>query len=539
MEEIDGSVAAGACAVRAGSPHPLARLEAALDNLAHMLSSLPAVPNRAAPGFEEAGLCGGLEERADWFPEFHCPFSACEWEGSSHNEQMQHLVSVHQSGKAVDAMTALGKHTFPASQQVFSVVNAAIACKVQAAPPVVSYCHDRRALAKYARMACAERMSALICCFCNCTFPWLAGEALPMIEWRCVQKNKEKRRVLTDFFGLSSSDTERLYGVRTYVQTYGQGQGDGPDMREEPWATELLSWTWCVPFEDRAVRVLSSPEDRRCRRGHGEEEPTLCSLCEVPVCYKCWHALEQAQPTLPLRCLANDMWTGYGSRLVYELRATYMEVLLASPCILSLVCFVLEVGRGNVLQEKAHLQRLRSGGVLAKRAGVHLKGNARAQFASVRGGCLPGARGNITVFPLPLEKVYEVMKRQDAQLPHSPAVLANAVRVVLKAAPAETARAIAQACVRRDVVVALIEDRVRRKHPAYTHLAMEEVRERAAALPVSGPLLELVSSVELDRSGDALRPLKCSTPTAAGGSVEEAFVGLRSLAATQGREARE
>ena len=40
---------------------------------------------------------------------------------------------------------------------------------------------------------------------------------------------------------------------------------------------------------------------------------------------------------------------------------SYLEAVLASPCMLSLVCFSLEVKHGNVMLEKAQHQRSRVG----------------------------------------------------------------------------------------------------------------------------------------------------------------------------------
>jgi len=139
-----------------------------------------------------------------------------------------------------------------------------------------------------------------------------------------------------------------------------------------------------------------------------------------------------------------------------------------------------------------------------------------------------GARGNITLFPLNIPDILAAM-RGKVLLPHTPEGLANVVRVLLKTAPGEAARVIAQCLVRRHVVVALIEDRMRRGHPAYQHLDFDAVQKRAQQLPEDGPLVEVIHLLEADGSMDKLRPLKNATPGNAKGTVEKAFVALRSL----------
>ena len=71
------------------------------------------------------------------------------------------------------------------------------------------------------------------------------------------------------------------------------------------------------------------------------------------------------------------------------------------------------------------------------------------------------------------------------------AELVNIVSALLRTASGEAAdcfdaRLIHQARVRRDVVVALIEDMKQRGHRAYTHVDMAAVRRRAQQLPTDG-----------------------------------------------------
>ena len=123
--------------------------------------------------------------------------------------------------------------------------------------------------------------------------------------------------------------------------------------------------------------------------------------------------------------------------MLAEENVSYLEAILASPCMLSLVCFSLETRHGNVMLEEARRQRFRV-----------------------------GARGNVTLFPLPLEDIFQELQRQAVQgleLPWVGREMANAVRVVLRTSEVTDARVIAQARVQREIVVRLIEEGVRRK----------------------------------------------------------------------------
>ena len=71
-----------------------------------------------------------------------------------------------------------------------------------------------------------------------------------------------------------------------------------------------------------------------------------------------------------------------------------------------------------------------------------------------------GARGNATCFPMPWQEMSAKLAVADQQngapdLPHSGAELANIVRVLLKGPSQDKAKYIADATVRRDVVVEL------------------------------------------------------------------------------------
>ena len=253
----------------------------------------------------------------------------------------------------------------------------------------------------------------------------------------------------------------------------------------------------------KTVPILCCPEDIKCVKHDGHQE-TLCPSCEVPICHRCASSIFGRPCKQPSTCLANDFWVGFASDTIHKSRATYLELLCASPCVMSLICFVLEGQRGGgTLHERAHMQRHRV-----------------------------GIRGNVTLFPLPLEDIVAELSKVAAhgsgQLPRTGAELKDCVRILLKSHGPMPASVITQATVRRHVVLKLIEECCQRRHPAYAGLDLAAVRLRAQELPVHGPLPEVVLQQKLERSSlDRMRPQKAATPHEVPVRLEEAFADAR------------
>ena len=132
----------------------------------------------------------------------------------------------------------------------------------------------------------------------------------------------------------------------------------------------------------------------------------------------------------------------YAPTELYKLNATVMEMICASVCITSMICFTLEktFRSHRLFDEEAHANPFRM-----------------------------AARGNATSFPLPWHDLLQQLHKNDddasAQhrvvLPRTGEDLANVVSVLLKTCDAkdsdkDLARLVHQAIVRRDVVVQLI-----------------------------------------------------------------------------------
>ena len=178
------------------------------------------------------------------------------------------------------------------------------------------------------------------------------------------------------------TDTMRLLSLDMYMQKYGVGAEGHPDLQQR--REELLDWICVVPFRAGDVEILCCPEDRVCARSGCVLGRKLCGECWVPMCSTCHPCLDADKPKVPHAALANDMIIFYAPREVYAQEATVMEMICASVCITSMVCFSLEARYGNMLNTTAHMQRHRV-----------------------------GARGNATSFPMPWQSILAELMRLD------------------------------------------------------------------------------------------------------------------------------
>ena len=156
---------------------------------------------------------------------------------------------------------------------------------------------------------------------------------------------------------------------------------------------------------------------------------------------------------------------------------TVMEMICASPCITSMICFSMEVKYGNIFDSVGHMSRHRI-----------------------------GARGNATTFLLPWESILKELQRLDedsatgsaiTELPRSGEDLRYVVQILLKTNDEDKRdnlkNFIHQARVNREKVVRLILSMKRRGHRAYVHLDEEVVRRRAEKLPADGVPPKLIT----------------------------------------------
>ena len=279
--------------------------------------------------------------------------------------------------------------------------------------------------------------------------------------------------------------------------------------RRDSMLRDLQDWTCTLAFRESRVEIICCPEDKECRAGC--TSATACGQCWLPICRQCRTGVHAGQ--MPQHALANDLVVYYAPRELYEERVTMMELVCASPCMTSLICFSLEKKYRNrrTLDERAHMQRHRQ-----------------------------GARGNATTFLLDWEQLlqqfraYErnVVPGDGALLPRAGEDLQKFVSIVLKTKDEELdgtnlAKLIHQARVRRRVIVRLIENAYARGHPAFGRIDLPGMRKRAQdLLPEDGVPPEVIAVLPSSEKDPPTEKQKVAAPQAAPATVEEAAVEL-------------
>ena len=214
----------------------------------------------------------------------------------------------------------------------------------------------------------------------------------------------------------------------------------------------------------------------------------------MPICDECQKVLNNEDLTqVPRGALANDMMIFYAMPELYEDGGlTIMEMICASPCITSMICFSMEVKYGNMFESGLHMNRHRV-----------------------------GTRGNATTFLLPWDSVLtELQKLEDQEevldLPRTGDQLAHVVHVLLKAHDedkrADLAQFIHQAHVDRDKVVRVILAAKGRGHRSYARVDEAHIRQKAEKLPKQGVPPELLVLLPTDNTHDKLHMQKAATP---------------------------
>ena len=107
---------------------------------------------------------------------------------------------------------------------------------------------------------------------------------------------------------------------------------------------EFDGWHLLVTFESVPFKMLCWPEDFGCKHiENGIHYPNeCCDACEMPCCKECTQHIFGDGPSMPPSSLANDMMIYYAPTELYTENVTVMEMLCASVCITSMICFALE-----------------------------------------------------------------------------------------------------------------------------------------------------------------------------------------------------
>ena len=453
-----------------GNDDPRAAREAFIRAIASLLVRKPTLPER----FQ---WVSGNELGFD-LPNAHCAFGGCGWEGDTEAELGHHLVTRHRAELQEPHQEAWNPEKV--ASHLVATYEKAVTWVCQSAAPVANPSIDRRCLRAFRKEFEGDAIVQLICFVCARRFPHREAASNQKIGYRRAM-NKAGTRI----FGRPVTEIDGLLGLATYVELYGDVAGNEDD--------SFAEWSCAGQCDGRSFKLLCCPEDKRCNKRCGPA--TLCKACEIPVRRSCWESVAW-DGRLPAEALGNDMMIFYGPKEIYDFQVTFMEMLCASPCVTTLLCFSLE-----------------------KRYRMHRAWDENAWMNQHR----LAARGNATTFPLAWENLVEQLQGLEGEnavslLPRTGQQLAEVVRVLIKsnAAEEETAERVKdilhEATVRRDVVLRLIEAAVRRKHPAYRQVSMEQVALKARDLPEHGGPPEVVAVLPHDTDLDNLQPQKVATP---------------------------
>ena len=479
------------------SPHPRAAHECRIAQFAQHLRHTYRVPlHPSGREYEQSELMSGV-----FLPQKHCVWQGCTWTGTNDTDVIAHVLEQHNTPLLQECM-AYYHPVLSQEHRAYTVINLALKGIANKQAPSACVSIDRRGLfGLHSEMSDPESIQSLVCFCCACSHVYMKHSRCSRIKYHEAQSGCRGPQ-MTKFLGLSRERVRRFFGLEEYLQRSEGASDTGVSLRSEPFHSEFRDWSAEVSFAAGTVTVLCCPEDVTCDEDHSEPG-TICSRCRIPVCHRCNAAIGGPQPTQPMASLANDLWVGFACELIYKENVTYMELVCASPCISSLICFVLEGQRGGgVFHEQAHMQRHRT-----------------------------AARGNVTLFPLPLEDVVRSLQDlNDGQIMALPRLgedLEPFVKVLLKSSGDLPSSIITQSTVRRRVVVALIEECCSRGHPAYRSIDMAAVRQRALKLPQEGPLPGVVKELANDNSVEKICPQKAATPQPVAPSPELAFVDVR------------
>ena len=130
------------------------------------------------------------------------------------------------------------------------------------------------------------------------------------------------------------------------------------------------TWTCCVVLKNK--KCTSS--------GPAHATTACCEHCTAPICKECAACIYDWKPSLPPAALSNDMMIYYAPTILYTENVTVMEMLCASVCITSMICFTLE---------KKH------------------RGHRSMDECVQQNSHRMAARGNATSFPLPWQDLMQ------------------------------------------------------------------------------------------------------------------------------------
>ena len=468
------------------------------------LPTLPAEPNNARKPWQDATR----RDMAVELPCKHCAFQNCTAEYTCDADLLEHVYDTYFSKFA-----ALLEHIVvpegdvdsqrPKICAVGSLYNEVVATAVRQGAPLAGLSIDRRALYNYTSAFAEKSVSSLICWCCARKFPYLDKRRVNDIRWtQPLKRNSGCEQQPWTFSGMNVMKAVDIFGLQTFLDRYGTERGQERINRAR--AKECRDdWCLAVRTPEASFEFICCPEDHTCKDAVCTRRQRCCPDCWLPICRECESGFvdESGKAAMPPASLANDMMIYYAPKVLYTEEVTVMEMICASVCLTSMICFSLEKKyRGDrAFDEKVHMNNHRM-----------------------------GARGNATSFPLPWQDLLLQLKQSDesnqqnaaSDLPRSPEELSDFVSVLLKTSDEGDGekqeallRFVHQAIVRRRVVIRLITELHRSGHKAYRHVDLRAMEAKAnMTLPENGVPPSVAKLLPYDMHLDTIRVQKQATP---------------------------
>ena len=497
------------------SADPRRVLESGIEALAKELRDLPTLP--AQPNNSREPLHDATRrDMAVELPCKHCAFQNCKASYACDADLLEHIYDAH-----FNKFKPLLEHVVepegdadsqrPKVCSVGGLYNEIIAAAVRQGAPFACLAIDRRALYNYANAFAAKSLCSLICWCCARKFPYLEKRRANDIRWtQPLKRNSGCYEQPWTFAGIDMMKAVDIFGLQTFLDRYGTDEGQARMNRAR--AKECRDdWCLAVRTPEASFELLCCPEDHTCKDSVCTRRKRCCPECWLPICRECESELvdKSGKAAMPPASLANDMMIYYAPKVLYTEEATVMEMICASVCLTSMICFSLEkkYRSERAFDEKVHMNNHRM-----------------------------GARGNATSFPLPWQDLLLQLRKSDESsgskvvpdLPRSPEELSDFVSVLLKTSDdgdedkqESLLRFVHQAIVRRRVVIRLITEMHKNGHKAYRHVDLHAMEAKAnMTLPENGVPPAVAKLIPYDLHLDTIRVQKQATPVSARTTLE-------------------
>ncbi len=237
-----------------------------------------------------------------------------------------------------------------------AVYGAAVAEEIRRGAPLATPALARRAVQGFAEAATDPEVGAFVCFLCAQVRPRVPSDVRHEIAWYPLREGPLRRPEDATgpppvFLGRIQVGVDEQFALSSYLKLYGGSAAEPPDLAALP--EELRPWTAVLPNPEQTA-ILGCPEDvvcSACPEPPARAPRRFCPRCQISLCQDCKQDLRDHPGRAPAEALTNDLWTGFPPALLYTEEVTVVELICASVCFPSMICFTLEARyRGDHLR---------------------------------------------------------------------------------------------------------------------------------------------------------------------------------------------